>query len=95
MQPLQQARERKQGVEREDNVLPERRQAQHGRHQGQVCPVKSRPDHGPALHAPPYWDNSGSGLLASTSVSLVRLLLNTKPPVTTCCSLPLSPLPLN
>ena len=66
MQPLQQPREGKEGVEGEDNVLPHRRQAQHGRHQGQVRPVKGCPDHGgpgSLSTPPPPRDNSGSGLL--------------------------------
>ena len=77
-------------------MLPHRRQAQHGRHQGQVRPVKGCPDHGgpgSLSTPPPPRDNSGSGLLprldkahVSTQTARYKLAEALLPPNSSRCS---------
>lgn len=48
IQGFQRTRERKQSVDGEQNILPDRRQAEHGRDNRQVHPAERRTKHGPA-----------------------------------------------
>ena len=84
MQPPEQTGEREEGVEGENNVLPKRRQAQHRRHQGQVYPVESCPDHGRALDFPADPNDSSSSGPSPPTVYVSKSACVLKPSVTTC-----------